>query len=57
MAKKPEVEHIDILQMELDRKLPYWLDWSQTHPEQVDAIRRKNREKWLAEQKKKNSDA
>jgi hypothetical protein len=50
MAEKPEIEHINILQMELEQKLPYWLDWSQTHPEEVKAIRKKNRDKWLAEQ-------
>jgi hypothetical protein len=50
MVEKPDIEYIDILQMELDQKLPYWLDWSQTHPEEVAAIRKKNRDKWLAEQ-------
>ena len=53
MAKKPGVEHIDILQMELDQKLPYWLDPSQKNPEKADAIRKKHRDKWLAEQAKK----
>jgi hypothetical protein len=52
-AKKPDVEHIDILQMELDQKLPYWLDPSQKNPEKMAAIRDKHRAKWLADQKAK----
>jgi hypothetical protein len=50
MAEKSDIEHIDILQMELEQKLPYWLDWSQTHPKEAEEIRKKNRDKWLAEQ-------
>ena len=50
---KPEVYEIDILQMELDKKLPHWLDWTQRYPDKADAIRKKHRDKWLAEQKQK----
>ena len=51
---KSEKIEIDILQMELEQKLPHWLDWTQQNPDKVKAIREKNRAKWLAEQKKKN---
>lgn len=50
---KPDVEYIDILQMELDEKLPYWLDPREKNPDEAEAIRAKNRAKWLAEQNKK----
>ena len=53
MAKKPGVEYIDILQMELDQNLPYWLHPSQKNPEKADAIRKKHRDNWLAEQSEK----
>ena len=49
----PEKIEIDILQMELDKKLPHWLDPSQKNPEKFQAIRDRNRARWLAEQEKK----
>jgi HK97 family phage prohead protease len=50
-----EVEpiHVDILQMELDQKLPHWLDPSQRYFNKHEAARKKNRERYLAEQKAK----
>lgn len=50
MAK---VEEIDILQMELDKKLPHWLDPYERDPQMVEDIRERNRAKWAAEQKTK----
>jgi hypothetical protein len=44
---------IDILQHEIDNKLPYWLHPSQKRPVDRAAIMAKHRAKWLAEQKKK----
>lgn len=44
---------IDLLQMELEQKLPHWLDPQQKNPERFDEIRARNRAKWLAEQKAK----
>jgi HK97 family phage prohead protease/HK97 family phage major capsid protein len=39
---------VDILAMELAQKLPHWLDPQQRNPAPFDAIRAKNRAKWLA---------
>jgi HK97 family phage prohead protease/HK97 family phage major capsid protein len=39
---------VDILAMELAQKLPHWLDPQQKNPAAFDAIRAKNRAKWLA---------
>ena len=50
---KPEKYEIDILQMELDKKLPHWLDPMQRDPAKAEAIRKKHRDKYLAEQKQK----
>lgn len=50
---KPPKLKIDILAMELEQKLPHWLSPSEKNPEAFEAIRRKHRDKWLAEQKKK----
>jgi hypothetical protein len=46
----PARDGIDILQLELDGKLPHWLNPQQKNFEQMEAIRRKHRAKWLAEQ-------
>ena len=46
----PACDGIDILQLELDGKLPHWLNPQQKNFEQMEAIRRKHRAKWLAEQ-------
>jgi hypothetical protein len=48
----PEILEIDILQTELEKKLPHWLDPTQRYPEKFDQIRNRNRARWLAEQKK-----
>src|SRR5262245_61056864 len=50
---EPATLHIDILSMELEKKLPHWLDPTQRDPAKFDAIREKHRAKWEAEQKKK----
>jgi len=54
---KPDTYTIDILQMEIDEKLPHWLSWPQKHPEEAAAIRKKHRDRWLAEQKAKRPKA
>lgn len=51
MNAKVETEEIDILQMELDHKLPHWLDPTQRDPELVEHIRNRNRARWIAAQK------
>lgn len=50
--KKPAVEQIDILAMEHEYKLPHWLSFAERYPERAAAIRKKNRDKWLAERQK-----
>src|SRR5262245_52311827 len=52
-ADKRENYKIDILAMELEQKLPHWLDWRQRNPEKVREIRERNRAKWLAQRKAK----
>ena len=47
----PEKIEIDILAMELEKKLPHWLDPTQKNPEKFAAIRERNRAKWLAQLK------
>ena len=42
---KPDPLKIDILQMELDQKLPYWLDPSQRYPDKAEEIRQRHRDK------------
>lgn len=44
---------IDILQMEIDQNLPYWLSAEAKSEGKRDEIRKKFRKKWLARQKKK----
>lgn len=52
---KPKKEKIDILAMEFEYKLQHWLSFPERYPERAAAIRKKNRDRWLAEQKKKRS--
>jgi hypothetical protein len=41
---------IDILKMELDRKLPHWLS-PEARKSGIQEIRKRNRARWLAERK------
>jgi len=38
---------IDILQMELDQKLPHWLDPRQRYSDKYDAILEQARQEWI----------
>lgn len=45
-----QITKIDILQMEVNQKLPYWLSPIERFKDRHDAILEKNRQRWLREQ-------
>lgn len=48
-----KTEKIDILKTELEQDLPHWLSPQQQHAGKHDEARKRNRQKWLDEQKRK----
>jgi hypothetical protein len=53
MAKRDQIKEIDILAMEMEQKLPYWLSPQQRYAHTHDEARKRNRQRWLDEQKAK----
>jgi hypothetical protein len=53
MAESKDV-HVDILAIDMETG-KYWLDPSEKRPDLLEEIRKRNRDKWLAEQRAKKS--